>query len=90
MSDARLLYNRIRYEIACWIEAHQYQTVFTISAGIIDTKDRMNDYDQILKFLEFALNEVNWKVRMNVTFFKKRITMPGCIGRNSENSFYMR
>ena len=35
-------------EIACWIEAHQYQTVFTISAGIIDTKDRMNGYyDQI-------------------------------------------
>lgn len=27
MSDASLLYNRIRYEIARWIEAHQYQTV---------------------------------------------------------------
>lgn len=26
---------------------------------------------------------------MNVIFFKKRSTMPGSIGRNSENSFYM-
>ena len=45
LADARLLYDRIRYEIARWIEEHQYQTVFTVSAGIIDTKDRINDYD---------------------------------------------
>lgn len=71
VSDARLLYNRIRYEIACWIEAHQYQTVFTISAGIIDTKDRMNDYDQILKFLEFALNEAKREGKNECYLFQK-------------------
>lgn len=30
VSDARLLYNRIRYEIACWIEAHQYRLFYDI------------------------------------------------------------
>ena len=58
VEDARTLYNRIRYEITCWIEAHQYQTIFTVSAGIIETENRKNDYDQILKYLEFALNKV--------------------------------
>lgn len=71
VSDARLLYNRIRYEIACWIETHQYQTVFTISAGIIDTKDRVNDYDQILKFLEFALNEAKLEGKNECYLFQK-------------------
>lgn len=58
VQDARVLYNRIRYEITRWIEEHQYQTVFTVSAGIIETDGRKNDYDQILKYLEFALNKV--------------------------------
>lgn len=57
VQEAKALYNRIRAEINVWIEEHQYQTVFTISAGIIDIEGRDNDYDQILKYLEFALNE---------------------------------
>lgn len=57
VKDARILYNRIRAEINAWIEEHQYQTVFTVSAGIIDIEGRDNDYDKILKYLEFSLNE---------------------------------
>ena len=57
VADARSLYDRIRCEIGRWTEAHQYQTVFTVSAGIIDTENRLNDYDQILKYLEFSLNQ---------------------------------
>lgn len=57
VEDACILYDRIRYEINHWIEEHQYQTIFTVSAGIIGTQGRKNDYDQILKYLEFALNE---------------------------------
>lgn len=57
VEDACMLYDRIRYSINRWIENHQYQTIFTVSAGIIGTEGRHNDYDQILKYLEFALNE---------------------------------
>ena len=57
IQDAKHLYNRIRYEIGSWIEKHQFQIVFTVSAGIVQTGGRANDYDQILKYLEFALNE---------------------------------
>lgn len=71
LADARLLYDRIRYEIARWIEEYQYQTVFTVSAGIIDTKDRINDYDQILKFLEFALNEAKREGKNECYFFRQ-------------------
>ncbi len=55
--DAKQLYDRIRMEISSWVEAHQYQILFTVSAGIIGTGGRVNDYDQILKYLEFALNK---------------------------------
>ena len=55
--DAYALYDRIRFAINRWIENHQYQTIFTVSAGIIGTEGRHNDYDQILKYLEFSLNE---------------------------------
>ena len=55
--DAKQLYDRIRTEISSWVEAHQYQILFTVSAGIIGTGGRVNDYDQILKYLEFALNK---------------------------------
>lgn len=55
--DAKQLYDRIRMEISSWVEAHQYQILFTVSAGIIGTEGRANDYDQLLKYLEFALNE---------------------------------
>ena len=55
--DAKQLYERIRTEISSWVEAHQYQILFTVSAGIIGTGGRANDYDQLLKYLEFALNE---------------------------------
>ena len=55
--DAKQLYERIRTEISSWVEAHQYQILFTVSAGIIGTGGRATDYDQLLKYLEFALNE---------------------------------
>ena len=55
--DAKQLYERIRTEISSWVEVHQYQILFTVSAGIIGTGGRANDYDQLLKYLEFALNE---------------------------------
>lgn len=55
--DAKQLYDRIRMEISSWVEAHQYQILFTVSVGIIGTGGRANDYDQLLKYLEFALNE---------------------------------
>ena len=55
--DAKQLYDRIRTEISSWVEAHQYQILFTVSAGIIGTGGRANDYDQFLKYLEFALNK---------------------------------
>ena len=57
IQEARQLYNKIRYEVGRWIEQHHFETVFTVSAGIIRTGGRANDYDQILKYLEFALNE---------------------------------
>lgn len=57
VQDAQILYDRIRYEIACWVEEHRYQTLFTVSAGILSVGGRANDYDQLLTYLEFALNK---------------------------------
>lgn len=71
VKDARALYNRIRHEIADWIEAHQYQTVFTVSASIIETDGRKNDYDQILKYLEFALNKVKQEGKNECYVFRQ-------------------
>lgn len=56
-SDAVDLYKQIRRSIDCFIEQNKYQAVFTISAGIIDTRGLYGGYDATLKLSEFTLKE---------------------------------
>ena len=56
-SDAVVLYKQIRRSIDRFIEQNKYQAVFTISAGILDTRGLYGGYDATLKLSEFTLNE---------------------------------
>ena len=56
-NNAVVLYKQIRRSIDRFIEQNKYQAVFTISAGILDTRGLYGGYDATLKLSEFALNE---------------------------------
>ena len=56
-SNAVVLYKQIRRSIDRFIEQNKYQAVFTISAGILDTRGLYGGYDATLKLSEFTLNE---------------------------------
>lgn len=57
IDDAVELYKNLRHTIDHFIENNRYQVVFTLSAGIIDTKDIHGGYDACIKLTEFALKE---------------------------------
>lgn len=58
VSEAVVLYKQIRSSIEHFIEKTKYQAVFTLSAGILGTKELYGGYEAILKLSEFTLNEV--------------------------------
>lgn len=53
--DAVLLYQRIQKRISAFIDEEHYKSVFTISAGIIDTRLLSSDYEDYLKLSDFCL-----------------------------------
>lgn len=55
--DAVLLYKKLRQEIEVFIAKNHYDAVFTISAGILDTRGLHGEYDSFIKYSEFALGE---------------------------------
>ena len=51
-------YKSIRHAIDSFVEANHYEAVFTISGGILEAEDCIaNNFTDIMKFSEFALNE---------------------------------
>lgn len=56
MEDATELYKNIRKSLDAFIEENGYKSVFTISAGAVDTAKTSGTYENIMKLSEYALN----------------------------------
>lgn len=53
------LYKNIQKRIAAFIDSENYKSVFTISAGMLDTKYLLDDYTDFLKLTDFSLHNAN-------------------------------
>ena len=56
MEAATELYKNIRKSLDAFIEENGYKSVFTISAGAVDTAKTSGTYENIMKLSEYALN----------------------------------
>ena len=56
MEAATELYKNIRKSLGTFIEENGYKSVFTISAGAVDTAKTSGTYENIMKLSEYALN----------------------------------
>lgn len=56
MEAAMELYKNIRKSLDTFIEENGYKSVFTISAGAVDTAKTSGTYENIMKLSEYALN----------------------------------
>ena len=56
MEAAKELYKNIRKSLDTFIEENGYKSVFTISAGAVDTAKTSGTYENIMKLSEYALN----------------------------------
>ena len=59
MEAATELYKNIRKSLDTFIEENGYKSVFTISAGAVDTAKTSGTYENIMKLSEYALNTAN-------------------------------
>ena len=56
--EARKLYKKVRFEIDRFIEQNHYETVYTISAGLLESRDvTEHSFQNLMKLSEFALSE---------------------------------
>lgn len=70
--DALELYTRIRNRIDEFIEESGYQTVFTISGGIIDLAENKENYETLLKLSEFSINQAKYLGRNRCYTFEQK------------------
>lgn len=62
--DARKLYKQIRRKIDQYVERHQYEAVFTISGGVLESNQTTDlSLSDIMKLSEFSLNEAKRRGR---------------------------
>lgn len=67
------LYERICRKVEEFVEANQYETVFTISGGAASAKDLMGlPYTQVLKLTQFALSEAKARGKNQIYFFQEK------------------
>ena len=56
--EAKKLYKKVRFEIDRFIEQNHYETVYTISAGLLESRDvTEHSFQNLMKLSEFALSE---------------------------------
>lgn len=68
--DGKDLYNRIRENVDVFIEQNRYQTVFTISGGILSCKKLSGmEYQELIKLSQFALSQAKKMGKNQVYFF---------------------
>ena len=64
------LYNAIRTKIDEFIEQNRYETVFTISGGVLSCSELGGiEYEEYIKLSEFALNQAKVRGKNQVYFF---------------------
>lgn len=69
--DAKMLYRAIRSRVDQMIRRENYRTFFTISAGYIGGEALAQvDYNELLKYTQFALSEAKAKGRNQVYYFQ--------------------
>ena len=70
--DGKELYERIRKNVDAFIEKNHYQTVFTISGGILSCKKMSGmEYEELLMLSQFALSRAKDLGRNQVYFFEE-------------------
>lgn len=72
MEDAKELYRAIRCKVDQLIRKENYRAFFTISGGVIDGEHLSEDnYNELLKYTQFALSEAKARGKNQVYFFRK-------------------
>lgn len=70
IADGKELYNRIRGEVDKFIETNRYETVFTISGGVLSCAELSGmEYQELIKLSQFALNQAKKRGKNQVYFF---------------------
>ncbi len=67
--DILELYDELKKSIEVALEENAYRMVYTISVGIVEIDKGMQDYDTLIKYSEFALNEAKKKGKNSCYFF---------------------
>ena len=68
--EAKKLYKKIRLEIDKYIEKNHYEAVYTISAGLLESKDVADSsFQNLMKLSEFALSEAKRDGKNRCTTF---------------------
>lgn len=68
--DGKELYERIRRNVDAFIEKNRYQTVFTISGGVLSCKKMSGmEYEELLMLSQFALSQAKLLGKNQVYFF---------------------
>lgn len=71
-ADGKDLYNRIRANVDAFIEKNRYQTVFTVSGGVLSCKKLSGmDYEELIKLSQFALSQAKKLGKNQVYFFEE-------------------
>lgn len=69
-ADGKELYERVRKNVDEFIERNRYQTVFTISGGILSCKKLSGmEYQELIKLSQFALSQAKKLGKNQVYFF---------------------
>ena len=69
--DALEIYSELKKSVEKLLETNAYHAVFTISAGIVEVNGENHDYDTLVKYTEFALNEAKKKGKNSSYIFTK-------------------
>lgn len=68
--DGEILYNAIRQNVEEFIKSNHYQTVFTISGGVLSCKELEGmDFHELIMLSQFTLGQAKKKGKNQVTFF---------------------
>ena len=59
--DILELYDELKKSVEVALEENVYRVVYTISVGIVEIDKEMKDYDTLIKYSDFALNEAKKK-----------------------------
>jgi len=71
-NDAIELYKTIRQAIDVFVEENQYEAIYTISGGILDSENMKHTYSDIVKYTEFALNQAKMKGKNTYYLFQQK------------------